>query len=443
MHALKITDYDGLNVDLTTHKIFDWVPRSSQGAGSVEEGGVALVTDTSAARALKRDLTRAFNKARAWEELKEGAPVYVEFTPGAADTPLRARLKRGRAEIGGETFNAARWYLGNVKIMFSYTRAPYWEEVNPVTLSLVTASVPGGSTSPVRIYSGEYGGGSNWVEVGDTLQGDLPAPPTLKLKNDDASNRTIGTVLIGHKTRGDVSAFTHLVECEDFTTSPIATSYVNAGASGGDYVKWDFSGTSTYVVATYTLPTSTANNAGGGHYKILLNHFLPNSTGIWLQAVVKANGFTLWEGDWVAAGTLAQYTDLGSVQLPPGLVGQVSAYPLTLELKAKSYSSGNHALYGDYFLLLPLDSFRKLKGGIGPDPVTLNDEIGEDKTYTVGWAAYPTSHINNIIIEGGPVHLKPEQTQRIYFYLVEDSGNCEPSLTLTVQIQYRPRYDSI
>jgi hypothetical protein len=378
-------------------------------------------------RTAEEAIQRLLDLARFRQGSRPGAKVYLQFAESPSATLWRSEI------LAGAPVATA---LNGFALTYAITRRFYWERATEIQLSMSNDVT--GSTTAITLYNHNRNASSrnNYARITGVL-GSMPAPVRFVLTNTYASATRVSDVYIGHMLDGS-PAFSgqHVIEIESGTFYGSSAVRSNGIASGGQDGNLAWSGTSEAILWSGVIGATVLNAAGGGWFKVIAYSTQASSDqSTRVRARISIDLISeLWAGAYTLfspfAGTL---TDLGNVQLPAGLVGG-SAYPLTIELRARSPLVGTHNIYPDYIEFLPLRSFRFLDElGYGvAQGVALHDNPYEEQVFT----SWGSGNIGNYTPLGAPIMLVPNRTNVIYL-MVTPCDNVARSTQ--VQAWYRPR----
>lgn len=166
------------------------------------------------------------------------------------------------------------------------------------------------------------------------------------------------------------------------------------------------------------------------------------------------DGTTWIDGDEVIgpSTTARRYVDLGLAQLPVGydpVITSAGGTPIAVRgaqwrtRVARTFTNGTGTLDLDGTAFLPADDrlcFIKWPGTSGPTTLVLDSE--NEAVYALGSSSelYSTEVVT---LTGGPPHVSPGETNRIYFMLdvgSTSSGGDDKTLTTSITASYHPRY---
>lgn len=277
------------------------------------------------------------------------------------------------------------------------------------------------------------------IAAGD-VTGTMPAPIRLEITNPDTGPAVLTRdIYIGHTAFADASNLTALLEGE---AAPVGdgTRTEDANCSGCMYMAHTWSGTAETRLSSIPLGAAFLNAAGGNHFLVLARLQAATAyTDLWLRLKVEtsASGAVLWSGPSVLVSTGGVIQELGSVRLPPYLVGAGDLQPAVLSIYAKRYTAGTHSLGIDYLQLHPLDSYRRLVPlGSGLDSLhTLTDDGIDGFLYVITGSG----KVQSYLAYGDPICLWPGKNQRLYFVQTNEGGASKLVRALQVRVWYRPR----
>ncbi len=272
------------------------------------------------------------------------------------------------------------------------------------------------------------------------VPGSLPAPVRLEFTPADAGAGALTRDLwVGHSAFSDVASLNTLLEGESapFTDG---TRTADPACSAAQYMAHSWSGTSETRLSSIPLDTALLNAAGGNPFLALARLQTATAyTDLWIRLKIEATagGTVLWAGTPVLLSTTCVLQELGTVQLPPYLVGAGDLQPVVLSLYAKRYTAGSHTLALDYIQLLPLEGFRRLVAlGSG---LTHAQTLVDDGVEGHLFVTEAGSKVQSYIGYGDPILLWPLVNQRLYLAQSNPAGASLLARSLIVRAWYRPR----
>jgi len=393
----------------------------------------------AAQRASIKALNLLLQTARRYQRTGMGPRVYVEFRPDDAEDWWRSEVLSGRALVDDADLDFdLQLVTEGLEGLVVYTRRFYWEGPEaqiPLTNGNGTDDIAG-----LTVYNHDDGdaGDDNYVAIAAAaVAGDLPAPPRLEMTNTYNSATRADRVFVGHNAYSAPATLTHILEAEDASGG---TPTAHATASAGEYNALSWAVTTETQLLDWTLSTAMLNALAGNYAHLLLRLYNTTIyTDLWLRVRIKFEVSTIWEGPALLARANRILQDLGTVQLPPYLLGAGDLYPLHLVLYGTRAQAGTHTLNVDFLQVAPADGWRKLqpKGyGLGYEARLMDDMIG-GALYTDSWAT--AGKVGNYIGYGGAIMLAPGRAQRLYFLWDTTVGGAGIDRTLSVKAYYRPR----
>ena len=385
-----------------------------------------------------RDLNRMLEYA---SENKIGPfGVWLKFALNESDVLWRSRVYGGLVEYD----RRMSYYLkrNNLKIGLILERDGFWE--GPEAQIPLTNGNGTNNTAGLNVYNCNDGTGdspnkkNNYVEIAEgVVEGDLPAPIRLEMRNDYDSANRLYNIWISQNVRSNPELFQHIIEGEAVTFGGSDT--VSSSYSGGKLRAFTISGDNQQIIARWALDTNFLNRANKRWFKVLaaLPNILP---GYRLQCKItfpSGTPLTVVASSQEIQTTYSQILEIGELQIPPWLLssGDLSAVDLTLY--AKKVGGGTIGI--DYLQITPVDGYRVLipRGYGAAYQVRVVDDGIDDQIWTDGWSSGgKTGHYTNI---GKPIEFVPNKKQRLYFLQSGDTGDININRVLSVKAFYRPR----
>ena len=453
-YTLKVTDYNGSTVTLTTSPfdIKDWQVRTgSDDEPTVTETCEIRLTDgaVSANLAEARELQELLQQARDHQRNASINRVYAEWKESTSGTAWRSEIKDGRLEWNSEALQYPQW-IGDTQFARVYwERNNYWEGPEAqLGLSNLHGTV---TTEAGTVYNHNAGGTCNYLDIaGTAVTGDLPGATRLELTNSyySATSGLWGTIVTGldHVWIGQnvftPSTFDHIIEGE-------AAAYggtVVAGESGGSAILTGDVQTTETLIYSWALPTAVVDAAGGRLHRITFKSSSMESANVFrfrakLVFGTAAAGVSLWQSDLVSPDTnyVLSTRNLFTLKLPPWPPGLTGADGLYLQLWGLDTTGSAGLLNIDFIQLTPADGYRELKTSSYDVPYEYRivDDAIDGYLYADDGAGSDKAGI----IAGyySPIHVWPGRDQRLYFLMNPD----EIARTLSVKVFYRPRRRSL
>lgn len=282
----------------------------------------------------------------------------------------------------------------------------------------------------------------NYITIdGADISGNLPAPVRFELTNAYDHTNRLGKVWMGQNVEADPVNFEHILQGED---ASYGGTLSDGMYSHGRAMGFTWTGDTAAMIGRWTLDSTFLNRAGGRWFKLLAVFSAQPISGTWLQCKVTFPAGTpltvVGSSQEVQLSTL-RIQDVGTLQLPPWLVGAGDLAPIDLTLYARKTGGGSLGI--DYIQLTPIDGYRILtpKGYSAAYGVRIVDDGINNLLWTDGWD--PAGKTGHYVGVGERIQLQPNRTQRICFLQFGDTGDVSLSRLLTVKAFYRPRRATI
>lgn len=363
--------------------------------------------------------------------------IYIEFRIQDTGDIYRSEILVGRVEWPSGTPIGPRLSAGAVEIVVLWTRRYFWEDTVLRTVPLSNAN---GSnvTTGLTVWNHDDGGTGhdNFANIAAAnVEGVIPAPAYIDLKNNTETSYGLRNIYIGHNVQSTPSSFPAMIEGE---SSVAGTSVSDSNSSNGSFRRASWVGAQNHnsFFFQWTLSSSLLNQAKGNYFR-LLARFANGPIGtIFVKTSIRYPADTpitsLQETSEVLLSGSLQ--DLGVLRLPPipSLSNPVS---LALVLTVRTATSGT--LDVDFIQLTALDSWRHLQqlGYILSANVSVIDNGLEGITYAETSGANQTPIYASY---GQPIHLWPGVAQRLLF-LWDELGGMNIARTFSAIVRYRPR----
>jgi hypothetical protein len=406
-----------------------------------EPCNITITASTSdAVRAALRSVEALLRQAEEYVERGVGDPVYVELQPGGSGDVYRSQLFYGSVTPGSQALGL-HYYAPGLEARITWRRQWFWE--GPQVAIPLTNANGTDVTSGLRIWCHDDAGAGhdNYVAIdGADVEGVIPAPIQLILKNQYNNASRSYEHYIAQNIWSVPGSFTHIIEAEDADYKAgglSATAY--ASCSGGYYQEFTWTGDTWVTLARFYLDTTFLNSARGNWFRILARfHGTPTgATYLKPKVTFTSANTTVFECPQLLLDTSHNLQDLGVVQLPPWLRGETGLYEVRLVFDAKK--TGGGSLYWDFLQLSCLDGWRRLSPrGYGVEyGQSLVDDGIAGKIWVDGWAGGTKSgHYGGY---GRPIHLWPGKDQRLYFLVDNSTMGMQIERIYDVWVNYRPR----
>jgi hypothetical protein len=328
----------------------------------------------------------------------------------------------------------------------------YWDGVNWTELGDVVDGTGAFKVSGTNEI--EFSGPSNWVSRSVNSQGPYYYIRARISEYSNMSVRPWGTQAwinpeVAYFVRGRVSSYGSI------TTQPLGQQVImdnevpdSDDSSGGtftnvlfeqidgevDIFEWTLTG--PQVEATQGPFRFFGRTRAGTHWDTDASYAI----------VVKYGSDILFQSEWrKPVDTITELFDLGTVYLPPWLVGTpTNLAGLTIALRAKrDVSGGSSSLSFDYMALIPQDGgYRILEyrtTGVAQFEETVDDGW-EDSVYHINTSGKKTGLPYGLMPR---LELEPGVTARLYFLMEGTAKNCEITRQLDVQVFAVPTHNAL
>ena len=280
-------------------------------------------------------------------------------------------------------------------------------------------------------------GHDNWFEVNlQTIGNLLPLPLHLELKNT-TNTEPLADFWLGSMCLPGSGNLPNLVfEAENGVGGTVLT---DAGASSGEYCRYDWSGSGWHSLASWMISALDVTRLQGVGLLPLLRLFgASTEANLKLRWQLLVDGIPVWVGP-------ATDLELGqaSLRMDPLLIpwGDLPlrsfAVGHQLVLQAFQIGTGAHRLQLDDFLLLPQQTFGAYHA-IGA--LKYNASLIDDQMRQAVWSESGGLELTTHVRVGPGHRLQPGTLQRFYCFQREASGSAPITRTLLVKAWYRPAW---
>ena len=344
------------------------------------------------------------------------------------------------------TLNLGVTGVGTWAFVWEYWNGVNWTELGDVVDG--TGAFKIGGTNEI-----EFSPPSNWVANSVNAQGPFYYIRARLSEFSSMSVRPWGTQAwinpeVAFFVRGRVSSFSSLTtqplgqqvtmknEVPDSNNSSGGTfTNVRFDAIDGEVDLFEWALTGAQVEATQGPFRFFGRTREGTHWDIAGSYSI----------VVKYQSSVLFQSEWrKPVDTITELLDLGTVYLPPWLVGTpTNLAGLTIVLRAKRDIGGSSSISFDYMALIPQDGgYRILEyrtTGTAQFEETVDDGW-EDSVYHINTSGEKTGLPYGLMPR---LELEPGVTARLYFLMEGIVKNCEISRQLDVQVFAVPTHNAL
>lgn len=325
----------------------------------------------------------------------------------------------------------------------SFGLALSWERDNlffgdelPVPLSNTSGA---GLTAGITLYNHDdsHFGHDNWFEVNTQALGNFwKLPLRLEVKNTSSGEHLADFWLGSLSLPGSGTMPALNFEAENGSGG---VSVSAAGASGGKYAVYEWSGSGWQALASWTVPSLDATRLKGFTLLPLLRFFAaPTESGFRLRWQLSVDGVAVWQGPASSVEEGKASARMEPLALPFGelpLRGFAMGHQLTLQ--AFHAGAGVHKLMLDDFLLLPQQTFGAYHA-VGR--LKQNASLIDDHARRAVWSESSGQELQTHLRVGGGHQLLPGTLQRFYCFLSEEDGLAPIDRTLSARAWYRPAW---
>jgi hypothetical protein len=454
MGVLSIV-YGSTTIDLDTSStvLLQFTPKPPAGKESISETAEVLITGANVAAVSSQisAIQTAFWQAKNYQDTKRGERVYVHFLPSGASDTRRAEILNGRLVMDNDALQAVQWGAKKVQAAVIWERVPFWESTTETAIPISNGNGTN-TTSGLNVFNCNDGTGTsptkknNYVDIGaGVILGNAPAPFRIEMTNQYNSASRLYNIWLAHNVFSSPTNFQHILEAESVSYGLGGGNSASSGYSGGYTRSFVWAGDVQTGIARWALDATYLSRAAGQWFKVLAAFASSPGSGIKLQCKVTfPSGTPLTEvsaSQEITLNAFAQMQDIGTLQIPPWLIGETSLEPVDLMIYARKVGGGSIGL--DFVQITPLDGYRILvpRGYGAAYQVRVADDGMSGQVWTDGWSgAGKTGHYTTV---GDKLQLLPGKAQRLYFLQNSDTGGISISRQLSVKLYYRPRYEGV
>ncbi|PKN87788.1 MAG: hypothetical protein CVU46_03145 [Chloroflexi bacterium HGW-Chloroflexi-8] len=329
-----------------------------------------------------------------------------------------------------------RWKETKAKIQVVVYRRPYWETVNPVTLTIDNGGGDPGETAVVYNHEDAGSGHDFYVEIGaDQVTGSLATPAIIEFKNSVNDAELVDHLMVGHfaaSSPHEPPASTLLI-LEGSGTA-------DANCSGGEYDDLTWADAVENQIASWSLATGDLRQ----RYFRFVARFREvfAYTDLWLKVKLLSGSNILSETRWTLMNTTDILQMIGSLQIPPFRHGNyVDIGNLTVGLYEKR-AAGAGTFNLDFLAMMPQDGWRKFGAftGLAYNETLIDNPVEEKLVTHYSTSSYKVTHM---LDEGEPIMLQPGVKNLLYFLHDLDDGTSPIARTASITIKCHPRRRSV
>lgn len=417
--------------DGTYARVVGFAPDSGDKDTTVARIDAVCVGSRSAIIATVNSINNMIERAKARQQVRRGARVYLEIDEGDGWL-LRSEIIDGSILTDSNTYD--RLSRNYAPITLIVERKNYWESTSETQIPLSNENGTN-NTSGLNIYNCNDGAGSspnkrnNYIEISSSaVSGDLPAPPRIEFTY--LSTGSIYEMFLSHNWRSAPATLTHWYEFSGiYSATCSGTSYTTV--SSGPSAPSD-----AHILAT--ISSAQVSKLLGRSYRVLVRLYSSAvSTYIYYPAILELAGSKSYGAPIIINSPIsgAYLYDFGQLPaIPPyeSAGDPIGAFDFGVRVANMPALTGVDV---DYMQLTPVDGYRKISniGASQNYKLVLDESAGEAKTFNTTPAIYAYCAIH-----GAPIMLFPGVTQRLYC-LWNDYTTNTVSAYGSVKIYYRPR----
>jgi hypothetical protein len=397
---------------------------------------------TTAIRDKLRSIETALGQAHRRSRGVAVSPIYLRVQMSTDAAKWQSEILAGRAILNEDSWQQLP--VLSVKVTIILTRRFYWEASSLTYLSISNSS--GSDTgSGITISNRNDASGENWVDVdGADVVGTLPVGTQIEFKNNTGSNAAYRNIYISCNQFSTPASFNPVVEAENSEAGYGTVDSTDAtNKHGGASLKKTLGGSTYETLGRWALSPTVLGRANGNHFMLLaVFNAYPASGSYGYVSIGYPHPTPSWwfwttsEVD-IYQGAISQIIELGTVQLPPGLVNKGSG---VAELSMGFFARGanGQTVDLDFIAMMPLDGYRRLKpltGSLQTDGTQIIDTSIDREVYVAD--AY-VNRLAGIAGLGQQIVLVPGKDARFHFWW-DHLGIHQPAKTANIRVGIRER----
>lgn len=371
-------------------------------------------------------------------DLGEQAVLILKAAAGLGS--YESRVVGGRIELLGRgSMDLKRGGLG---VAVYLERLNYWEGE---TIQVPLSNPHGTDVINGLVLDNQYSlvdGKVNFAIIsGDDVEGEIPAPATIKIKNSELPPTAwLSDIILSQDVVNNLQAGDHWVEGGHADSVWNYGAVMEPAASGGMFVlvEW-FIPDATQLISWGINSERAARFAGQLVRPVMRLHTEVASSDYWIRCKVK-QGEALEYSRWQKIKPRVKMQILAALHVPPKDLKSAEMFGVMFALEIQRNVSGSHSLAIDDIDLFPMDGYRHYSplgdSGLSPSS-TLVDESDQDLIYSISGDA----QLRNLTHQatGKGIWLMPGKDQTIRIKFDNQNRNCDPNQRISLQMSYRPR----
>ena len=299
-----------------------------------------------------------------------------------------------------------------------------------------------GSGTSVTVYNHEDSSHKNSATITTTIEGTLPSPVKLRLKNSYGSAVTFKTINFGINTHSTPSTFDHILESDE---SLFGSTVSDSSCSNGSKKTATVTESSTILYKFAWLLDKDFLAKTKGESFIMLARFVgspPNNVLLAPQVGTYDSPlfFPTWTGNEVLASDYEEIINLGSVSLPGPTYIAGTNYSYGVAIGARGIAAGTPTLTLDYVMLIPSDSWAKMRQSssllMANNEYVVLDDIEQEYVYQKGSPNYEKLPVFSK--RGNQLNVWPDRTNKIMVNW-ESTSAATIDWTAVLEAWYQPR----
>lgn len=374
-------------------------------------------------KAIERLLDLARQSTTGW--LDDRLYLLAQF---AQDTEAwRSQILAAKLQLHAPTDHIWHNYATGTIIL---TRRYYWETEAVKAIAMTSGPTGTPTTGYVTVYNADdtHATNRNWFQMAaDQIEGSIPAPAKLNIKNNSGSARAIGTLYLGNYVFANPTTVDPIFRAEDLAGSDttIDTTETNA--------------------FYWSLANGNLTDAFKGQFGRVIAVFSdrPEPTTL-LRAALQFRGLSpviaidLALGEQVLASVTDYLVDLGGIPIPPGGFWTNIGTSLYLAIKGRA-ATGTDTVGIDWAQVFPSGAgrYRVIKSIFNND-IENGDEIIDDGPEDAVYGVISGDNVPLYRPYFSPLYLWPGKINRLRM-IIGGGVVMEAGQAWQVKATYRPR----
>lgn len=345
-------------------------------------------------------------------ETKQGDIVYIKVKMISDSAYWKSEVLTLKVTPNADSFTSLP--QSKLTVTIDVTRRYYWESTK------ATVAVTNAITTAPDINNHSDSTHANYASTdATTINGSLPAPAVISIKNNSGTDVVFKTVHLAINTHASPTTFKHDFQGENsiWPTPTVTADATCSNGNRGDLAIVSGSG----LAYSWSLSVSNINAFGGQYFRAiarfkdnLINAYLKLSTGIIVSGVY----YPTWTGDEVQADSSSNIVDLGMAQIPRANFQSGFNYSAAFGIQYRTTVSTTLKL--DFLHMFPADSYKKIEQptsfSLAQDDYLIDDSKNDETFLQTGVGSLKQNIFESL---GNDLYLFPGKVNKVYVLVAE------------------------